>query len=133
MRIARIDRDDAGLLADEERFRGGGVHMQRVAEASEVGETELLSVWFPAGSRTKPHTHEVDQVLHVVEGKGIVATEDRRRIIRPGDIVVVPAGVWHWHGATPDTAMSHLSIKAPGATDWSAPDRDWESYMEGAE
>lgn len=28
----------------------------------------------------------------------------------PGDIVWIPADVKHWHGATPDTAMTHIAI-----------------------
>ena len=31
--------------------------------------------------------------------------------IRPGDVVTIPAGVKHWHGAAPDTAMSHIAIQ----------------------
>ena len=77
--------------------------------------------------------HPVDQVLQVVEGEGVVDIEGERRRIRAGDWVVVPAGVWHWHGATPDTAMCHLSIKQPGETDWSSEWRDFDTYMEGAE
>ena len=48
------------------------------------------------------------------------------------DFVIVPIGIWHWHGATPDSAMCHLSIKPPGQTDWTAPWKDWKTYAEGA-
>lgn len=58
-----------------------------------------LSVWFKAGSRTRPHVHPVDQVLHMIEGEGIVARETEKRIIRAREWVVVPAGIWHWHGS----------------------------------
>jgi uncharacterized cupin superfamily protein len=68
----------------------------------------------------------VDQVLQVV------ATEDEKRVIRAGDWVVVPAGIWHWHGATSDTAMCHISIKQPGDTDWTVDRKDFDTYMEGA-
>jgi quercetin dioxygenase-like cupin family protein len=31
--------------------------------------------------------------------------------IRPGDVVWIPPGVKHWHGATATTAMSHIAIQ----------------------
>jgi quercetin dioxygenase-like cupin family protein len=95
--------------------------------------TELIAVWFEPGSRTKPHVHPVDQILQVVEGDGLVDIEGERRLIHAGDWVVVPAGVWHWHGAMPDTAMCHISIKQPGETDWTSEWRDFDTYAEGAQ
>ncbi len=47
-------------------------------------------------------------------------------ILRVEDVVVVPAGVWHWHGARLGHFACHLSIRVPGPTDWSVPRRDWE-------
>lgn len=131
MRCVRIDRNEARPPARPEWFPGT-VHHQLMNEPSDALGVELISVWFEAGSRTRPHVHPVDQVLQVVEGEGIVATESEKQIIRPGDWVVVPAGVWHWHGATPDSAMCHVSIKQPCETDWTSPWGNWDTYMEGA-
>jgi quercetin dioxygenase-like cupin family protein len=131
MQIVRMDRQGASPPAQPDWFPGT-VHQQRLNEPQTSAGVELIVVWFDSGSRTKPHVHPVDQVLQVVEGEGVVATETEKRIIRPGDWVVVPGGVWHWHGATPDSSMCHVSIKQPGETDWSSPWGDWESYMEGA-
>jgi quercetin dioxygenase-like cupin family protein len=131
MRIVRIDRDEARAPAHPEWFPGTVQH-QLMNDPDTPEGVELIAVWFDAGSRTKPHVHPVDQVLQVVEGEGVVATETEKRIIRPGDWIVVPAGIWHWHGATPDAAMCHISIKQPCETDWSSPWGDWGSYMEGA-
>ena len=119
MRIVRIDRQAAKAPAHPEWFPGT-VWQQFLNEPDTPGGTEVIAVWFEEGSRTKPHVHPVDQLLQVVEGEGVVDIEGERRRIRAGDWVVVPAGVWHWHGATPDTAMCHLSIKQPGDTDWSS-------------
>jgi quercetin dioxygenase-like cupin family protein len=131
MRVLRIERDAAKPPQHPEWFPGT-VHQQYLNEPDTPSGVELISVWFEPGSRTKPHVHPVDQVLQVIEGEGVVATEDEKRIIRAGDWVVVPAGVWHWHGATPDSAMCHVSIKQPGQTDWTSPWADWDGYMEGA-
>ena len=131
MRIATIDRDAAGPPPNAAWFPGGPVRMQAINNPETDG-VQMLSVWFDAGARTRPHIHVCDQILHVVEGEGVVATADEKRIIRVGDVVIVPEGVWHWHGATPDSAMCHLSIKPPGPTDWDQPFEDWDAYMEGA-
>jgi quercetin dioxygenase-like cupin family protein len=97
-------------------------------DAPEDG-VELVAVFFEPGARTLPHVHPVEQTLVVVEGEGLVADESGRRRMRAGDVVVVPAGVWHWHGATPEAAMCHLSAKKPSDTVWDdVPLRDWEAY-----
>jgi quercetin dioxygenase-like cupin family protein len=131
MRIVRIEREAAKPPKNPDWFPGT-VRQQYLNDPDSEAGVELISVWFEPGSRTKPHVHPVDQVLQVVEGEGVVATEDEKRIVRAGDWVIVPAGIWHWHGATPDSAMCHVSIKQPGETDWSSPWGDWDSYMEGA-
>ncbi len=91
-------------------------------------EVELLAVWFHHGARNRPHTHDADQVLHIMEGQGIVADEKERRIVAAGDVITVPAGTWHWHGATPDSSMMHISIRKQGAsTNWDVDQKDWAS------
>ena len=106
--------------------------MERWRQASDATAVDLVAVFFNPGARTRPHVHRSEQVLYVIEGEGVVATEHDRRIIRPGDIVVVQAGEWHWHGATATSAMGHLSMRPAGATEWQVPPRDWATYMEGA-
>lgn len=131
MEIVRAQRTQARPTDTPQNF-GGMVHMQRMRQAADATMVDLVAVFFDAGARTRPHVHASDQILYVVEGQGIVATERERRLIRPGDIVIVPAGEWHWHGATDASAMCHLSTRPAGATDWNAPVRDWDTYMEGA-
>jgi quercetin dioxygenase-like cupin family protein len=107
----------------------GEVRMQDLnLDAPEDG-VELVAVFFGPGARTLPHVHPVEQTLVVVEGEGIVADESGRRRMCAGDVIVVPAGVWHWHGAAPESAMCHLSAKKPSDTVWDGmPMRDWEVY-----
>jgi quercetin dioxygenase-like cupin family protein len=131
MQIVRVDRGQAKAPAHPEWFPGT-VWQQFLNEPKTPVGTELIAVWFEAGSRTKPHVHPVDQVLQVVEGEGVIDIEGERRYIHVGDWIIVPAGVWHWHGATPDAAMCHISIKQPGDTDWSSEWRDFDTYAEGA-
>lgn len=130
MQFSHISADEAREVsgARAENF-SGAVRLQPItADPSPVG-VEILAVFFPPGGRTRPHTHPVEQSLHVIEGTGVVAVEGQRWLINPGDVVVIPAGIWHWHGATPDSAMCHISIKQPGESDWNQPEKDWDEYM----
>jgi quercetin dioxygenase-like cupin family protein len=102
--------------------------MQHLHRTDEPRGVEIIAVFFDARSRTRPHVHHTDQTLVFLEGEGIVATQTERRMVRAGEVVMIPAGEWHWHGATRHAATSHLSIKPPGPTDWDAPLRDWDEY-----
>lgn len=130
MDIARVESSRARPTDTPENF-GGRVRMQRFKQSKEASGLDVVAVFFEPGARTRPHIHATDQLLQVVDGEGIVATEQERRRIRTGDIVVIPAGQWHWHGATATSAMCHVSARPGGPTDWSAPLRDWETYMHG--
>ncbi len=79
---------------------------------ADTGAEQLKSalVYFPAGVRNKLHHHTHEQILYVTKGKGIVATEEDEHMVEPGDIVVIPAGEEHWHGATHDTDFEHLYV-----------------------
>jgi quercetin dioxygenase-like cupin family protein len=81
-----------------------------------LDESELFSIQqvnFAPGVRNKFHSHTIEQVLIVTKGKGIVATETEEVVVTPGDVIFVPAGEKHWHGATPDSAFSHLYVMSP--------------------
>ena len=68
-------------------------------------------VSFEPGARTAWHTHPLGQTLIVTSGTGWVQREGGPvEEIRPGDVVWIPPGVRHWHGATATTAMSHVAI-----------------------
>ena len=68
-------------------------------------------VSFAPSARTAWHTHPLGQTLYVVSGVGLVQMEGKPvKGIRPGDVVWIPAGVKHWHGAAPDTPMTHLAV-----------------------
>jgi quercetin dioxygenase-like cupin family protein len=89
-----------GAVRLDQRFKGTG-------EARVSGAT----VTFEPGARTAWHTHPLGQTLIVVAGVGRVQQEGGpAEEIRPGDVVWIPAGVKHWHGAAPATAMSHIAI-----------------------
>jgi quercetin dioxygenase-like cupin family protein len=68
-------------------------------------------VAFEPGARTAWHTHPLGQTLYVISGVGRVQTKGGPvREIRPGDVVWIPPGEKHWHGAAPTTAMVHIAM-----------------------
>jgi len=70
------------------------------------------SVTFEPGARTVWHTHPLGQTLIVTSGCGRVQKwGEPVEEIRPGDVVWIPPGVKHWHGAAPTTAMTHIAIQ----------------------
>ena len=92
------------------------------------------SVTFEPGARTAWHTHPLGQTLIVTAGCGRVQREGGPvEEIRPGDVIWIPPGEKHWHGAAPTTAMTHIAIqeKLDGkAVDWMEPVSD-EQYGAG--
>ncbi len=70
------------------------------------------SVTFEPGARTAWHTHPLGQTLIVTAGSGRAQRWGGPiEQIRPGDVVWIPPGEKHWHGATPTTAMTHIAIQ----------------------
>ncbi|MDX2267059.1 MAG: cupin domain-containing protein [Bryobacter sp.] len=71
-----------------------------------------LSVRFAPGARTAWHTHPLGQTLLVTEGTGWVQQwGEARQEIQVGDVVRIPPGNKHWHGATATTSMTHLALQ----------------------
>ena len=78
-----------------------------------TGEARVggATVTFEPGARTAWHTQSLGQTLLVVSGLGRFQREGGAiEEIRPGDIVWFEPGEKHWHGASPDCAMSHVAI-----------------------
>ena len=69
-------------------------------------------VTFEPGARTAWHTHPLGQTLIVTSGSGWVQREGGPiETIRPGDVVWFAPGEKHWHGASPETAMTHIALQ----------------------
>jgi quercetin dioxygenase-like cupin family protein len=109
----------------------GVVHELELYDPAGAGGSMIWAVWFEAGSRAKPHIHEFDQTLHVVEGEGVLATEAGAQRLAVGDWVTIPRGVWHWHGATPGRRLCHVTIQLGGTADWDVDRRDFDDYAVG--
>jgi quercetin dioxygenase-like cupin family protein len=97
-------------------FTGGEVTRQPLVTPEMGNNFNLGIVNFAPGARNKMHTHSSDQVLFVTAGEGIIATEAVQEVIKPGDIVHIPAEEKHWHGATQHSHFSHIALTAKGST-----------------
>jgi quercetin dioxygenase-like cupin family protein len=97
--------------AESPLFTGGHVFRQLIVDPSESKSFNFSIVNFSAGSRNKFHQHTSDQILIVTEGSGVVATDAGERTVTTGDVILIPAGENHWHGAPGATPMSHITIQ----------------------
>lgn len=89
----------------------GTVRLDPLFKAEEPGRVAGSIVTFEPGARTAWHSHPAGQTLIVQHGLGRVQQEGGPvEDIRPGDVVWIPAGVRHWHGASRLTAMTHLAV-----------------------
>ncbi len=90
----------------------GTVWQDPVIEAPAPARINAVRVTFEPGARTAWHTHPLGQTLYVLAGCGRVQTEGGPvREIRAGDVVWIPPGEKHWHGAAPTTMMAHLAMQ----------------------
>jgi quercetin dioxygenase-like cupin family protein len=94
---------------------------------------DVFAVHFQPGGRTKPHTHRTGQLLVIAAGQGVVGTPAGRRVVEKGDVVVVMPDEWHWHGATPTSPMTHVTVqmRGPDSIDWDVDEGDWAQGYDG--
>ena len=90
----------------------GSVRIDPLFQANDPARAVGASVTFEPGSRTTWHTHPLGQILIVTTGCGLAQRWDGPvDQIRPGEVVWIPPGEKHWHGATLTTAMTHIAIQ----------------------
>ncbi|MHB1584599.1 MAG: (R)-mandelonitrile lyase [Acidimicrobiales bacterium] len=93
------------------QFFTGDVWIDGLARGQEPSHLSVNAVRFSPGARTAWHSHSLGQTLYVTEGRGLVQSRGGDVLeIHQGDVVVTPDGEEHWHGATPEHVMTHLSI-----------------------
>jgi 4-carboxymuconolactone decarboxylase len=100
----------------------GSVRIDSRFQAANPARMSGARVTFEPGARTAWHSHPLGQTLIVTSGAGRVQRwGDPVDEIRQGDVVWIPPGQKHWHGASPETAMSHIAIVEHldgKSTDW---------------
>ena len=89
----------------------GTVRISSPFQALPPGKAGGATVSFEPRARSAWHTHPLGQTLIVTAGLGLVQQQGQpAHVIRPGDVVTIPANVRHWHGAGPDGPMTHVAI-----------------------
>lgn len=95
-------------------------------------QVSIANVTFEPGCRNNWHIHHADQgggqILIGVAGLGFYQEWGKEPVkILPGDVINIPTGVKHWHGAAPDSWFSHLAVEVPGvntSNEWLEPVKD---------
>jgi len=109
VKVTRIGSQPS-IKGSAETF-SGAVRIDSLFQANSPGRVGGGFVTFEPGARTAWHTHPLGQTLIVTAGAGRVRQWGGAiQEIKAGDIVWIPAGVKHWHGATASTAMTHIAI-----------------------
>lgn len=98
-----------------EQYFSGKSYLAPIS-TSQVG---IYNVTFEPACINNWHIHHATQgggqILIGLAGKGYYQEAGKEAIvINPGDVVNIPAGVKHWHGAASDSWFSHLAIEVPG-------------------
>lgn len=94
-----------------EEYFSGPVRVDSRFERTQPARVGGAIVTFEPGARTAWHTHPLGQTLIVTAGVGRVQKwEGQTQEIHPGDVVWIPPGVKHWHGAAPAMGMTHVAI-----------------------
>src|SRR6266576_366667 len=100
----------------------GTVRIDPLFEAPDPARVIGASVTFEPGARTAWHTHPLGQTLIVTAGAGRAQRWGGPiEQIRPGDVIWIPPGEKHWHGAAPTTAVTHIAVQEQlngKAVDW---------------
>lgn len=92
----------------------------------------IANVTFEPGCRNFWHIHHAKsgggQILICVRGRGWYQEWGKpAHALKAGDVVNIPAGVKHWHGAASDSWFAHLAVEVPGVetqTEWCEPVSD---------
>ena len=79
--------------------------------ANDKSNLTMAEISFEPGSRTAWHNHPAGQYLYVTSGVGWVQSRgEKKRVVKAGDVIWTPPGVFHWHGATAMQGLRHIAV-----------------------
>ena len=119
------------------RYFSGDSYLNPLTDPAAAG-VFVANVTFAPACRNNWHVHHAEegggQILLCTDGRGWYQEWGREpQALAPGDVVAIPAGVKHWHGAAADGWFSHVAFEAPGrgcSNEWLEPVSD-EQYPQG--
>jgi quercetin dioxygenase-like cupin family protein len=107
-----MSSDTHGEIEGPAQYFTGRVTIRGQFSRDEPSRITGALVTFQPGARTAWHSHPLGQTLIVTEGVGWTQVEnDPIQQFGAGDILLCPRDRRHWHGATPDSSMSHVAIQ----------------------
>jgi quercetin dioxygenase-like cupin family protein len=108
--VSKAEATGPGPDGDLEYFTGHVSHLR--LHAPEGAHTSNVSVvCFDAGVRGSWHTHSGGQVIHVLEGEGLIQLRGEEPVrVQTGDTICIDAGEEHWHGAAEGSELAHMAI-----------------------
>jgi quercetin dioxygenase-like cupin family protein len=108
----------------------GAPWVQILVPEDETGSYAIANVTFEPKARTNWHTHPAGQILLVTDGEGYYQEKGKSaRSIKKGDVVNIPSGIEHWHGAAGNHRLVHIAIsnfRDGSNVTWLAPVTDEE-------
>ncbi|MEM9636772.1 MAG: cupin domain-containing protein [Pseudomonadota bacterium] len=120
MQITRSGTEPSGQGPAD--YFTGAVRLDPVIQAPAPARVTCTHVTFEPGARTAWHTHPLGQTLIITSGAGRAQTAGGPvKRLSPGDVVLFAPGEKHWHGAAPETGMTHLAVQEAQdgtAVDW---------------
>jgi quercetin dioxygenase-like cupin family protein len=100
----------------------GEVWVKILVPADETFTTQIGNVVFEAGARNNWHTHAGGQILIATDGIGYYQEKGKPiQLLRKGDVVRIAPDVVHWHGASRDSAFTHIAVNPnteKGIVEW---------------
>jgi quercetin dioxygenase-like cupin family protein len=96
----------------------GDVWIDPITRGLPPSQLNVAAVHFFPGARSAWHSHDGGQTLYVTEGRGLVQARGHQIVeLNLGDVIFAPDREEHWHGATRDHFMTHLS-STEGSPRW---------------
>ena len=112
IRISEVQEEPIATATPTGDWTGGPVSRTRQTIIPQGGSKNFNCsvVNFGRGATTGWHVHNNDQILVITGGRGLVGNEHEEHHVGVGDVVQIMAGENHYHGATKDSYMSHITI-----------------------
>lgn len=118
--------DQAPIFSKGERapadYFVGTAWVRILVPADETFNTQIANVEFEAGARNNWHTHPGGQILIITSGNGFYQEKGKPiQVLRKGDTIKIFPDIVHWHGASPDSELTHLAVNTntqKGIAEW---------------
>lgn len=101
--------------SDAQLLKLGEGSQLKIIFDSENGAQNFAMGWvsFEPGSQTPPHTRQAEEVIYVTKGEASIVTDENTYLLKPGDTILIPAGVEHYHKNAGNEIVEQLYIFSP--------------------